>query len=400
MAQVPVARQAIRALLAALAAVTALAWPGAARAALIVLKDAAEVSTSVVQLGQVAEIHGADEKLLERLSTVILAPAPTSGKSKTVDFDTIRTRLASQGFNLAELEFSGSSMVTVSGGRASDEASAGSSTAAVNLAQRRAEELITNGVRQYLRDKAAALGNVQIKLTLSPKQVALLAAAASARIEIYGGAEPWSGQQTFRAVFYERQGRRHEFPVICQVTPLPNVLVPTANLPKGHVVRAEDVSWKQQPVTTAAGTYVDHEEMVVGQETKRSLRAGEPISTVDIRGVPLIRRGDIVSIVARSHGIVVRTDGKALADGSLGQSIKLVSLDGRRELSGRVSGYHEATVGPAAGDLEAAPAAQGNGTGLTLVTADSQNSAGDGANAVPMSAKRRARRPKVHQGGP
>jgi flagella basal body P-ring formation protein FlgA len=145
------------------------------------------------------------------------------------------------------------------------------------------------------------------------------------------------------------------------------VLVPTANLPKGHVVRPDDVSWKQQPVTASGATYVDRTELVVGQETKRTLRAGEPISTLDVRGVPLVRRGDIVTVVARNHGIVVRTDGKALADGSLGQPIKLLSLDGRRELVGRVSGYHEANVGPLAGDETAAA---GSGTGVRLVTVE------------------------------
>ncbi len=356
-----------RRVVAVLSALAGLVWSTTAGAAIIELKDTAEVSTSVVRLGQVANIHDADSGVVERLAAVTLFPAPSAGKSKTIDFETIRERLMTQGFALADLEFSGSSLVSVSGGRFDDGSGGDGNSAAGDLAQRRAEELVTSAVRQYLRDKAPVLGNVQIELKLTPKQVAAISAALSARVEITGGNEPWSGEQPFRAGFFDKQGRRTEFQVMCRVRPLPQVLVPTANLPKGHVLRADDLSLKQQPATSGGATYLDQPDLVVGQETRRTLRAGEPIAAVDVRGVPLVRRGDIVTVVARNHGIVVRTDARAMADGSLGQPIKLMSLDGRRELSALVSGYHEASVTPAAGD---GAIVQANGTGVRLLTAD------------------------------
>jgi flagella basal body P-ring formation protein FlgA len=348
----------------------ACAWSLPSQGAMIVLKDSVEVSTAVVLLGQVAEIHDADAELVQRLAGVMLFPTPAAGRSKAVDFETIRGRLASQGFNLTELEFSGSSLLTVSGARFGDGSIPAASAAATELSQKRADDMVTSGVRAYLKEKAASLGNIQVELKLTPKQVSLLTAAASARVEISGGNEPWTGHQSFRAGFYDRPGHLVALLIDCRVTPLPQVLVASANLPKGHVVSAEDVSWKQQPAVKPAGAFLDREELVVGQETKRNLRAGEPIASVDIRGVPLVRRGDIVTVIARGHGIVVRTDAKALADGSLGQPIKLVSLDGRRELNAYVSGYHEASVGPSSGDGAALP---GNGTGIRLVTVESGN---------------------------
>jgi len=342
------------------------AWSLPASAAIIELKESVEVSSAVVQLGQVAEIHDPDPKVAARLAAVTLFPAPAAGRTREVDFDTIRGRLAAQGFNLADLEFSGSSMLTVSSGRAGHRVASTPSQALADLAQRRADELVTAAIRQYLKEEAAALGNVQIELQLTPKQASWISAAASARIEISGGSEPWIGQQNLRAGIYDRQGRRQEFQVACQIKPLPQVLVPTANLPKGHIVRPDDVSWRQQPADKPGQSFVDREELVVGQETQRTLRAGEPIAMIDVRGVPLVRRGDIVSVVARNQGIVVRTDGKAMTDGGLGQAIKVLSLDGRRELSARVTGYHEVAVGGPTGDE---PAAQGNGTGIRLVTA-------------------------------
>lgn len=339
--------------------------PAIADAAIIELKGQAGVSTAVVQLGQVAQIHDADEKLTARLSAATLFPTPAPGRSKTVDFETIRNRLVSLGFNTSDLEFSGSSQVTVSGSRAADADGAGGDSANADLARRRADEMVAKAIRQLLQTQAPALGNVQVELQLSPKQIGLLNSAASARVEVYGGKDPWVGHQTFRAAFYDRQGQRQEYQVTAVIQPLPQVIVASSNLPKGHVVQAEDVKFQQQPLTAVETPLFDREELVVGQETKRRLRVGEPIAVGDVRGVPLVRRGDMVTVVARGGGIVVRTDAKATMDGGLGQEIRLTSLDGRRELSARVSGYHEATV--SAGNGQPPPT---KGTGIRILTGE------------------------------
>src|SRR5579863_908348 len=215
----------------ALAALCALcAWPFPAAGAMIVLKDSVEVSTAVVLLSQVAEIHDADEALAARLGAVMLFPAPAAGRSRSVDYDTVRSRLASQGFNLNELEFSGSSVLSVSGARFGEGSISATGAAAAELSQKRADEMVASAVRAYLKEKAPSLGNIQVELKLTPKQILLLTAAASARVEISGGNEPWTGHQTFRAAFYDRPGHLVGMIVECRVAPLPQVLVAAANL--------------------------------------------------------------------------------------------------------------------------------------------------------------------------
>jgi flagella basal body P-ring formation protein FlgA len=357
---------------------------------MIVLKDSVEVSTSVVLLGQVAEIHDANEAQAARLAAVMLFPAPAAGRSRAVDFETVRSRLASQGFNLSELEFSGSSVLTVSGARQDDGSNSASSSAAIELSQKRADEMVTSAVCRYLKYKAPQLGHVQVELKLTPKQIGLLTAAASARVEISGGREPWQGRQAFRAEFSDRPGHPTAMLIECRVVPLPQVLVAAAVLPKGHVVGPNDVTWKQPSTGQATESFLDREELVIGQETKRQLRAGEPIAAVDIRGVPLVRRGDIVTVVARNQGVVVRIDAKAQADGSLGEPIKLLTLEGRRELNARVSGFHEASVGPSSRDLPAVP---GNGTGVRLLIAETLVQQSAGGTAQNPGAQRPAQLP-------
>jgi flagella basal body P-ring formation protein FlgA len=360
-------KTAVRRIVALAALCTFCDWPIPSFGAMIVLKDSVDIPTAVVLLGQVAEIHDADEALVKRLAAVTLFPTPAAGRSKAVDFDSVRRRLVSQGFNMTELEFSGSSRLTVRGVQSGEGLEDEATAAATELSQKRADEMVASGVRLYLNEKARSLGNIQVELKLTPKQVSLLTASASDRVEISGGGEPWTGNQTFRARFYDRPGHPVALLIECRVTPLAQALVDEANLPKARAVSSVNASRTQQQTANSEGTVLDRKKLVMGLETKHSLRTGEPIILTDIRGLPLVHCGDIVTVTARSRGIVVRTDAKALADGSLGQPIKLASLDKRRELSGWVSGYHEVAMVPSSGK---GPVASGNGTGIQLLKAE------------------------------
>jgi flagella basal body P-ring formation protein FlgA len=335
-------------------------------AAVIRLHPTVEITSTVVRLGDVAEILDADPQVVARLSRVMLAPAPAAGRSTALAFDAIRARLASQGFNLAELEFAGTSLVTVSGGRLRGD---GLGAAPANdLAHRRAEELVSRAVARHVREQNRDAGHVTVELALSPEQGALVSQSSSSRLEPSGGQPPYLGAQKLRIAFHDRQGQARQFDVDCRVTPLPSVLVPRTSLAKGHVLRAEDLTFKQLESTAGGITWFERLEQIVGQEAKKSLRAGEVITAKDVRGVPLIRQGDIVTVYSRSGGIEVRMEAKSRGDGTLGDSVKLISLDGRRELNAKVSGFHEATVIPTAPPAAAPPA---TGTGIRLLSHES-----------------------------
>lgn len=86
----------------------------AAGATLIQFQSAVTVDSAVIRLGDIAHVRDADPETVRRLSDMTLAPAPAVGRESRLDFTTIRIRLRAQGANLADIEFSGSSIVRVS----------------------------------------------------------------------------------------------------------------------------------------------------------------------------------------------------------------------------------------------------------------------------------------------
>ncbi len=126
------------------------------------------------------------------------------------------------------------------------------------------------------------------------------------------------------------------------------VLVAVAPIAKGAVVRAADVR-----VEPAASIEIQRAgcaslDEVVGKEALRAIPAGAVIAPESLRAPLLVRRGDVVAVLARAAGVRVRTTARAQDDGALGDPITVESLLNRQKFTVRVTGPRET-------ELEAAP---------------------------------------------
>jgi flagella basal body P-ring formation protein FlgA len=76
----------------------------------------------------------------------------------------------------------------------------------------------------------------------------------------------------------------------------------------------------------------------------RFIERGELISLRDVKPVPLVRRNDLVTVWNRRGAVVVRTVGKALGTGALGQEIEVKSERSGRKYLARVTGVRTVEV--------------------------------------------------------
>lgn len=83
-------------------------------------------------------------------------------------------------------------------------------------------------------------------------------------------------------------------------------------------------------------TEIESIEQAVGMEVRASIRQGRRIRTTDLRHPVLIKRNQLVDIVYRRGSLVIRGEGRALRDGSKGEAIRVMNLDSRVIVTGRV----------------------------------------------------------------
>lgn len=76
----------------------------------------------------------------------------------------------------------------------------------------------------------------------------------------------------------------------------------------------------------------------VGKRMKATLSTGDILYSYHLEDIPLVKRGDLVTIVAQSGGFKVTAPGEARNSGSDGEEVRVKNLTSRRIIRGRVIG--------------------------------------------------------------
>ena len=88
-------------------------------------------------------------------------------------------------------------------------------------------------------------------------------------------------------------------------------------------------------------TAVSDPNILVGSRLKRDVKEGDQIRS---NSFCVVCKNDKVSIVAKSHGLALKTMGIALDDGGINQSIRVRNLKSQKVISAVVSAPSEVQV--------------------------------------------------------
>jgi flagella basal body P-ring formation protein FlgA len=309
----------------------------------------------LVRLGDVAEIVGGERAESDALAAVELFPAPAAHEQRSLGVRELQDLLLLRGVNLAQLRFSGSSQVLVLG-QAPADAAAGARAAAplpagmVRRAQRRACE----AVLKYLGEQASPQKAWDVQVELADDQARLLAESVRP-ITVSGGQSPWTGGQHFTLSVEGPHGPAR-LVVDARVGIRAPAVVAVNALARGAVIREGDVELQQTASADGGPAALRTVDEAIGRETVRAVAAGKVLTSDALRTPPWVRRGEIVTVYARTAGIQVRTAARARDDGSQGDLVSVQSLLDRSTFYARVSGIREVEVYARAPRVETAEA--------------------------------------------
>jgi len=107
-------------------------------------------------------------------------------------------------------------------------------------------------------------------------------------------------------------------------------------LPRGTILHANDLSIATRELSSAMRGYYTSPDEIEGMELRYSLANGSIIGPKSVKPRHLVKRGDIVTILAETNGLHIRVKGMALMDGFRGQSIRIKNTRSKRVLQGEV----------------------------------------------------------------
>ncbi len=130
-----------------------------------------------------------------------------------------------------------------------------------------------------------------------------------------------------------------------RVTVTGDVLVTTRAVRRHDAIGPQHVALERREVSELRGEPIRSVEELDGRRAARAVPAGTALTSEWVEPEPLVRRGELVEVVARVGPVMVVSRVVALADGGAGEAVAVRTAD-RREFVARVTGPGRGEVNP------------------------------------------------------
>ncbi len=120
------------------------------------------------------------------------------------------------------------------------------------------------------------------------------------------------------------------------------------SIPRGETIRETDLVTERLPRTDVVTDALAKPEFVVNQAARRALRAGQTLRAADLMKPQIIGRDDAVTIVFRTKAITLTLRGKAMGNGSEGETISVLNPQSKRIVQAVITAPGVVTVTEAA----------------------------------------------------
>jgi len=176
------------------------------------------------------------------------------------------------------------------------------------------------------------------RFTATPKAIAV--PAGSLEFQIISGLQPGPplGQQAIVAdvsvdgVVQKRVKFRGD------VALYGDVICTTNPLPRKSIILAQHIKRVRQDITMLGPDIITDEAAAIGKEITTTLQAGSILYGKTLKEPELVKRGDIISILAANESLTITVPGRVLKSGVKGETIKVKNLMSRKEIFATIIG--------------------------------------------------------------
>lgn len=114
------------------------------------------------------------------------------------------------------------------------------------------------------------------------------------------------------------------------------VIIANKYITRGTTITADHISSTKKEISLISRGYYSKYDQVVGKVAKYNLQKNRIIHGTSITRPKLVKRGMDVDIIAYSGGITVKMRGIAMADGAMGDHVKIKNIRSHRVIQAEV----------------------------------------------------------------
>ena len=142
-------------------------------------------------------------------------------------------------------------------------------------------------------------------------------------------------------------GGTQRIPVSARAVDLVEVPVLVRPLRAGDSITDVDIAWSKMPRERLPANAITDVAALVGQTARHALPSQQPIRGGDVRVAIMVAKGETVTILLQTPLLTASAHGRALGDGSEGETIRVVNIASNRIIDARVAGPNLVTVSTA-----------------------------------------------------
>ncbi|HEY8417930.1 MAG TPA: flagellar basal body P-ring formation chaperone FlgA [Limnochordales bacterium] len=279
-----------------------------------------------ILLGEIAAVEAADPALRQRLAGLSMGRAALPGQGRELSVGTMRVRLRQAGLPERQIRIE------------APEASFSVLTRAQFISGADVAAVAEGAVREHLADRQQELGGGTLAVTCAPPDgLWVVDGAAEAAVARVTGTPPGP---VMAAVTVSVDGKpQRTLMVRCETKWLVDVWVVQSLVLRHQVLDRESVALELREFSSVPRGLLPADEDPQGWRAVRPLVPGTLLAAGTVERVPLVWRGQPVSIAAQTGSVWVGAPGIALEDGRLGDVVRV-----QNSLSGYV--VQARVVGP------------------------------------------------------
>jgi len=295
------------------------ATPGAAQTAVIRVHERIEIEGEEVLLGQIAEIECSDSRLTQQLGAIVIGRAPSPGKSRQYDQRFLEMRLRQHQVDMSAIILEVSQPVEVLRSH-------------VTIQEEEIKQIVSEFI---LRNIPQDNKTVRIKEIRVPESVILPKGRIAYKVSAPRDSE-FAGNCSIAIDFSVEGQLQKTVWTTATIEMLGPVVMTGKPLGRFQPITENDIELQTMDLSDLPGDIISDPAEVLGKRTRRAIGVHTALRADLIELPPLVKRGDLVTIIAEFNGLKITTLGQVKKKGRLGERIPVVNVDSKKMVYARV----------------------------------------------------------------
>lgn len=276
------------------------------------------VHSNLIRLGDIAHIKGDDSRLINALKSIELGKAPLPGETREIHTHYIGMKIRQNNIDPETLTLDLPESVEVR-------------REAIEISPQKIETI----VKQFIHKKMP-WDPKQVTIKISQAKGFSLATGNITYEVVPQKREDYLGVSNFSVIFEVDGNVERKIWVRAHIDVSREVVVTNRPLGRHDTIAEDDIRLEKMNLAELSASVVSDPLEVIGKRTKRAIDSNQPLRLNFLEVPPLVRRGDLVTIVAESDTLKITTQGIVSENGSKGEMVRVINTTSRKDVYARV----------------------------------------------------------------